>query len=62
MQVCDVASIAPFSSVNPEDFTGFNDHELLQYKRSELLREAAACMAVQEGSDGGGRDAGVSVN
>lgn len=57
MLMCDFTSIAPICSVNAEDFTGFSDHELLPYK-SEVLREDAAYLAVQEGIDGGWFDAG----
>ncbi|XP_050737557.1 uncharacterized protein LOC127009017 [Eriocheir sinensis] len=48
-EVCDVAPVAPLSPVYPEDFTGFNDREPPQNKKSKLLREAATHLAAQEG-------------
>lgn len=46
--MCDSAPVALLSNVDPEHFTGLNDHEVLRYERSELLRKA-----VQEGGNGG---------
>lgn len=54
MLVYDDAPVAPLSPANPKDFTGFNDHEMLQYETSQLLIEDAA----QEGGDGGGSGVG----
>lgn len=50
--------LAPLSPANPEDFTGSNNDKLLLCKGSELLREAAVHMAVQEGDTHGGIGAG----
>lgn len=36
--MCDISPVVLLSPDNLEDITGINDHELLQYERSESLR------------------------
>lgn len=38
IHVCDISPVVLLSPDNLEDITGINDHELLQYERSESLR------------------------